>query len=32
MRYFKNNQSHSPIYEELFDIKRNPHGKKSDKD
>lgn len=27
MRYFVNNQSHTPIYEELFDIKRDPHEK-----
>ena len=27
MRYFVNNQSQTPIYEELFDIQRDPHEK-----
>lgn len=29
MRYFVNNQSHTPIYEELFDIKKDPYEKKN---
>ena len=29
MRYFVNNQSHTPIYEELFNIKKDPYEKKN---
>ena len=29
MRYFENNQSHTPIYEELFNIKKDPYEKKN---
>ena len=29
MRYFVNNQSHTPIYEELFYIKKDPYEKKN---